>query len=118
MTWRAPRGKPAKPLAAPVDDAKVDFGETDQPIAGFGFGDADRLAGQRLAEEDQIAAPFDLAVGTHPAHRVLGVVPRLLDPARIRPQRRAEAAGRRHLAERFVRAMVVKIVAEAVKAGL
>jgi hypothetical protein len=43
------------------NDPEVDLGEADQPVAGFGFGNADGFADQRLAEEDHVAAPPDLA---------------------------------------------------------
>src|SRR5438874_1600661 len=60
--WPA-RHKAAQPFGLAIDDAEVAIGKADQPIAGLGFGDADRLARQCIAEKDQIAAPFDLAVG-------------------------------------------------------
>ena len=60
--WPA-RHKAAQPFGLAIDDAEVAIGKADQPIAGLGFGDADRLARQCIAEKDQIAAPFDLAAG-------------------------------------------------------
>jgi hypothetical protein len=52
---------------------------SEKPITGFGFGDADWLSDQRLAEEDYVAAPADLAIAAHLAHVVIGIVPGLLD---------------------------------------
>ena len=83
MTWRPGRSKSAKLLAPPIDDPEVDLGEADQPIAGLGFGDADGLADQRLAEEDHLAAPADLAIAADLAHRVIGIIPGRLDLAGI-----------------------------------
>ena len=59
-----------------VDDAEIDIAEPKEPIAIGGLGDSDRLAGERLADEDEIAAPSDLASRTDPTHGVLGVIPR------------------------------------------
>ena len=56
-----------------VDDPEVDIGEANDPVAAVGLGDADGLAGQRLADEDQVTAPFDGPVGAHPAHRAMVV---------------------------------------------
>ena len=67
MAGRPARHKATQLFGLAADDGELDIGKADQPIAGFGFGDADRLAGQRLAEEEQIAAPFDLTVGARPA---------------------------------------------------
>src|SRR5258708_31420963 len=118
MTWRPPRGKLAKPLAATIDDAKLDFGETDQPVAGFGFGDAHRLADQRLAEEDQVAAPADLAPAADLTHDVIGIVPGLLGLVGIGSQRSPVAACRRHLAQALVGPAGVEIIGETVEDGL
>ena len=40
----------------------------------FAFGDADRLADQRIGDIQQAAVPFDLAVGANPADFILPVV--------------------------------------------
>ena len=85
MSCRPGCSEPAKLLGPPVDDPEIDFGEADQPIAGFGFGDAHRLANQRLAEEDHLTAPADLAIAADPcsgqgqalAQGVIGIVPEL-----------------------------------------
>src|SRR5258707_616768 len=72
----------------------------------------------RLAEEDQVAAPADLAPAADLTHDVIGIVPGLLGLVGIGSRRWPVAACRRHLAERFVRPMVVEIIAETVEAGL
>src|SRR5271167_2577981 len=110
--------KPTKLLGLPVDNTEIDFGEADQPVANLGFGNADRLADQRLAEEDHVAAPTDLAIAADLAHGVIGIVPGLLNLIGIGSRRGPIAARGRHLAERLVRAIVVEIVAEAVEARL
>ena len=70
-----------------VDDAEVDPSITDQPVAVSGFGDADALAGQGLADEDGPATPLDLAAGPHATHGMTGVVPglgqRLVGPLEV-----------------------------------
>jgi hypothetical protein len=43
-----------------VDDAEIDVGEAHEPIAGLGFDHTDGFAGEGLADEDELAAPFDL----------------------------------------------------------
>ena len=52
-----------------INDAEVDVGEADDPVAAVGLGDADGLSRQRLADEDRVAAPFDGPVSAHPALR-------------------------------------------------
>ena len=68
--------EPAKLFAAPVDDPEINVGKPDEPVAGFGFGNADGLADERLAEKNPGAAPTDLAIGAQLAHGVISVVPR------------------------------------------
>src|SRR3990172_7547018 len=115
---RAGRREAAQPLGFAIDEAEVDVGEADDPVAAFGLGDADDLAGQRFADEHELAAPLDLTVGSHTAHGVVGVVPGFLDPIGILPRRGAVVRRRRLLAERLVRALVIVGLAEAIEAGL
>jgi hypothetical protein len=56
MTWRSAGSEPAKPFAPPVDDPEVNVGKADKPVAGFGFGNTNGLADQRLTENDHFAA--------------------------------------------------------------
>src|SRR5215469_8145757 len=91
MTWRPAGSKLAKLFAAPVDDPQVDIGKPDEPVAGFGFGNADGLADQRLAEKNHGAAPTDLAIAAHLAHGVIGVVPRRLNLIGVGPAARADS---------------------------
>jgi hypothetical protein len=112
MMWRSGGSEPAKLLGPPVDNPEIDVGKPDQPVAGFGFGKTDGLADQRLAEKDRLAAPADLAVASHIAHGVIGIVPGRLNLIRIGPRRGPIAARRRHLAERFMWPIVVEVVAE------
>ena len=53
MTWR----EPVKLFVPAVDDPQVNIGKPDEPVAGFGFGNTNRLADQRLAEKNHGAAP-------------------------------------------------------------
>ena len=76
---RPGRKEEAQFLGLAIDDAEVDIGVANQPVAGFGFGDPDGLTGKRFADEDKVAAPFYLAVAAHLADGVIGIVPGLLD---------------------------------------
>lgn len=73
-------------MSATVDEAERVIGEADDPVAGLGLGNADRLADQGLADEDESAAPLDLAVGADPPDRVLGIIGGLFDPGGIAPR--------------------------------
>src|SRR5215471_20124986 len=70
----------AEPAPLRMDVAQFDVGITHQPVAPLGLEDADRLADQRLADKDQLAGPFDLAVAAHAAHRNLVAIVRIRDP--------------------------------------
>ena len=118
VTRRACGSEPAKPPGPPVDDPEVDFGKADKPVAGFGFSHTNRLADQRLAEKDHLAAPADLAITADLAHGMISIVPGRFELTGIGPRRRPIAARRRHLAERFMWPVVVEVVAETVKARL
>jgi hypothetical protein len=55
-----------------VDDADGHIEEADLPRATFGFLYANRFADERATDLDEIALPFDLAVGSDLANRRLG----------------------------------------------
>jgi len=80
---RPARLEAAELLGPTIDEAKVDIGEAHDPVARLGLGDADELADEGFADEDEVATPFDLAIGTHPAYRMVGVIPGILHPGRI-----------------------------------
>jgi hypothetical protein len=80
--------------------------QVEGPAAGLGLGDADPLADQGLADDDELTTPLDLAVGAHPRHGVLGVAVRLIDAFGMAALARPVAAGRCLLAERLVRPRV------------
>ena len=116
-------GRPARLEAAEflgptIDEAKVDIGEAHDPVALLSLGDADELADEGFADEDEVATPFDLAIGTHPAYRMVGVIPGILHFSRISPGRGAIAAGRRVLVESLMGSDVVEVVAEVLEPGL
>jgi signal transduction histidine kinase len=91
MAARPGRHDAAKLFGVPVDEGEVEIGEAHDPVAGFGLGDADGLADQRLAEEEIVAALLDLAVGAHAPGRMVGVIPGFFDLAGIGPGRGAHA---------------------------
>src|SRR5215813_8762800 len=105
----------AEPAPLRMDVAQFDIGIMHQPVATLGLEDADRLADQRLADEDQLARPFDLAVAAHSAHRNLVAIVRILDPIRVAPRRRHVPRGRGLLSQRLVRPLIVVDRAERVE---
>src|SRR5450755_999 len=115
---RPARLEAAELLGLTVDEAKVDIGEAHDPVALLGLGDAGELADEGFTDEDEVATPFDLAIGSHPAHRVVGVVPGILHFGRIGPGRGAIAAGRRVLVESLMGSDVVEVLAEVLEPGL
>src|SRR6516162_4957351 len=112
----------ARPRLAPgegsgrIDAAELDGAVTDNPVAGFVFGQTDGLADQCLAEEEEPALPFDLAVVADPADLMTVGVFRLAQPAAVRSGRGLIVLGRRGLAERLMRALLVEHPPEAVEA--
>src|SRR5690349_22928853 len=121
VRFAAPRPgrRKAPKLAGPaVDEAEVEVGKAHQPVAALRLGNPDRLADQRLADIDQLAPELDLAVRAHPTHGLFGRIDRIGDPLRIATPALAPQPGWRHLAERFVRALLVVTPAEDVKARL
>src|SRR4029077_12147047 len=92
-------GRPARLEAAEflgpwIYEPKCDIGEAPDPVALLGLGDADELADEGFADEDEVATPFDLAIGTHPAHRMIGTKPGIPHFSRISPARGGIAARR------------------------
>ena len=119
VSFYAPRPgriEAAQSSAGAIEDAEIDVGEADDPVAVLGFGDADGLADEAFADEDELAAPFDFAAAAHPADGMVGVVPGLVEALRTAPGRRPVMLGRRLLAERFVRPLVVVVSAEGIEA--
>ena len=102
-------GKPDRAVpdvvAASLDRLQVD-GLADQP--------PDPSPG--VAEEDEVALPFDLAVGADPADLGIGAVLGLAQPTVPAPRRATIAADRRPLPEGLVRAVVVIAVLEGCEA--
>ena len=70
---------PAQP-AARVDEPELDVGVAHEPFALLRLFDRHRLADQRLADENQVAGPFDHAVRSNSAHggpvRIVGLAQR------------------------------------------
>src|SRR5271166_4183516 len=76
----------AEPAPLRMDVSELDIGIAHQPVALFGLDPANRLADQRLADKDQLARPFDLAVAAHAADRDIGAVAWVVDALRVGPR--------------------------------
>src|SRR5882672_2469343 len=105
-------GKPTQPLVALIDEAEWPVEEADLPLARFGLRDGDRLAGECAANVDEVATPFDLAIGADLAHRRFDRIVRLRKSLGHRPRRGSIDAGRRQLAEGLVRPFLVVVASE------
>src|SRR5512135_1005111 len=99
-----------------IDAGKADRAVPDVVAASLGRPQADGLADEGFAEEDEVALPFDLAVGADPADRNIAAVLGLAQAAVPAPRRAAIAADRRPLPEGLVRAVVIVAVPEGVEA--
>jgi hypothetical protein len=88
MSTSLARGELAILLDGSEDDlAVVDLKETISDLAK-----PDRFADQCLAQEQPLAAPFDLAVAAHPAHDLVDDIVRLTQSSAIGPRRGSRAA--------------------------
>ena len=105
---------PSAQPAARVDESEFDVGVTDEPFAVLGLLDRPRLADQRLANENQIASPFDHAVRPNPAHGAVRIVG-LAQGARIAALGGAIERSRRGEIQGFMRTLVVIFGAESSK---
>lgn len=90
-----------------VDDAELDRAKAHRPAAILALGQADRFAGQRLVEIDLGVVPADRAVGADPPHRMLARVFGLAQHAIPAPRRERVMFGRRGVAERGMRPLLV-----------
>src|SRR3954453_11953204 len=100
---RRPKHKPA---------AGIDAAERDRPVAQHpsplvGFFISDRFACQHFADKDQLAAPFDLAIGPDTPDGDANGIFRLYQSAALTPGRCCVVAGWRGLAERFMRTLLI-----------
>jgi len=78
----------------------------------------DDLTDKRLAEIDQFTLPFDLSSGANPAQFVIDRIVGILEPRGIGPWRGGVMLGRRRLAQRLVRTLVIELGPEAIEAAL
>src|SRR5882724_7609551 len=115
---RPGRREAAKLFRVAVDDAKIDVDEAHDPIAGLCLREANGFARQCLADEHEVAAPFDVAAGAHAPDGVVGIVPRLFEFGGIGSGRGCVVRLRRLLAQRLVRALLVVASTEAIEAAL
>ena len=99
-----------------IDAGKPDRAVPDVVAASLGRPQADRFADQGFAEEDEVASPFDLAVGADAADRNIASISGLTQPTVPAPRRATIGGDRRPLAEGLVRAIVVVAVLEGLQA--
>src|SRR5271156_5996354 len=103
-----PGRREAVEFSARADDAEFDVGESDEPLILLDLGKPNRLTGECLGDEHVPPLPLDRAVLAHGANLMVGIVPRRLGFRRIGPGRFPMAAGRRRLAQRLVRPLLVE----------
>src|SRR6202035_5491018 len=85
-----------------VDDADRHVEEAHLPMSGLGFLDGDSFTNESAANVDELASPFDLAVGADLAHRRFGWIIRLWKSRWHGTRRRLVDACRGALAERLM----------------
>jgi hypothetical protein len=95
-----------------IDKAEVVTAEAHDMVADVELSEADEFADQSLAAKGELAPPFDFAARAHPPHPMVGVVPQVLEPLRHGPRRGRVEIGRRPLADRFMRPLLVVVAAE------
>ncbi len=103
---------------AAIDMAKIASAKADDVVAVLQFGRANELPDDRLADEGEVAPPFDLAPCSHPTDLMVGVVPGVFEAFGHGPRRARVEIGRRSLPERLLRALFIVVSAELVEAGL
>src|SRR6202043_3610896 len=100
-----------------VDDADRHVEKAHLPASVLGFLDGDSFTNESAANVDELASPFDLAVGADLAHRRFGRVVRLWKPRWHGTRRRLVDACRGALAERLVRPLFVVVAHKCRKAA-
>src|ERR1035438_8240180 len=92
-----------------IDDADRHVEEAHLPVPVLGFLDSNSFTNESAANVDEVASPFDLAIGPNLAHRGFGRVIRLWKPRWHRTRRRLVDASRWALAKRLVRPFFVVV---------
>src|SRR6266567_1072167 len=112
-SWFGPLRRCASAAPQPsrflVDDADRHVEETHLPISVLGFLDGNRFTNESAADVDEVATPFDLAVGADLAYRGFGWIVWLWKPPWHRTRRGLIDAGRWALAKRLVRPFFVVV---------
>jgi hypothetical protein len=105
-------------LAVAADHAEIASGDAHDMHPIIDLGETDELTGQRLADEDELAPPLDLAGVAHAANLVVRVVPGIGEARRQGASGRLPSRGRCRLADRPVRALHVEARPKPVEARL
>src|SRR5690606_24994667 len=111
-----PRRRKTPRLA--VQASEFHLHKPDNPVPAFGLGEADEFAAHRLADEDVLALPLDLAPRLHASNLVPRVVPWVLDARRVGPGRGHIVPRRRLLPECLVRPLAIEFPAQPIEALL
>src|SRR5712692_9752930 len=101
-----------------VDGTELNRSEVHRGVTVIIFMQADHFADQWPGDENQLALPFNLAVAADPAQCEVAGVDRICEPGRIGSRRRRVNRRRHHLAQGFVRALMVKLCTEIIEAAL
>src|ERR1700756_4314690 len=100
-----------------VDDADRHVEKAHLPMSGLGFLNGNSFTDESAANVDELASPFDFAVGADLAHRRFGWIIRLWKPRWQGTRRRLVDACRGALAERLVRPLFVVVAHKCRKAA-
>src|SRR5437867_7761652 len=109
------RVDPEVPL---MEYPEQDVVEVDGPHPVGSFLQSDVVLFQGLREEELLRFEAERACIRNEAHQVMAGVLGVRQAARVRARRRVPDGGRRLLPERFVRPLVVVLIAEALEAAL
>src|SRR6266851_962068 len=101
-----------------VDGAKLNRSEIQRGVTVSIFMQTNQFTDQRSGDENQLALPFNLAVAADPAQVAVAGIERILQAGRIGARRGRVNRRRRYLAQRFMRPLVIELVAEVIEALL
>ena len=112
-------GKGLSEGSTSIEIPEVDWSVVNsEEAAFFSLDDPDRLADERLAQEDAAAPPLDLAVAADPPHIMVCSIVGFTQPAGIDARRRLVVFRRRVEAECLMRTLLVEDATELIETTL